>query len=70
LGLKQKNVKMFRGFIWGHEIPYAYAQSTFKGGFFFSLGPKIFSFLEAFVTICWCHWRFFKFSLCFRYLKN
>jgi hypothetical protein len=39
------------GFIWGREIPYAYAQSNFKEDFFLSLGKKKF-FRGAFETIC------------------
>ncbi len=35
------------GLIWGRRVPYAYAQSNFKEGFFFSLDKKFF-FLGSF----------------------
>ncbi len=38
-----------QGFIWGREIPYAYAQSNF-----FRVWAKKNFYLEAFETICKC----------------
>ncbi len=41
-GVKIKCFKNILGLIWGREISYAYAQSNFKEGFFFSLDKKNF----------------------------
>ncbi len=41
-GVKIKVFFYIYGFIWGREIPYAYAQSNFKEEFVLSLDKQIF----------------------------
>ncbi len=47
-------IKCFlKKYLGAHLWPYAYAQSNFKEGFFFSLDQKKILW-KAFETICWC----------------